>query len=371
MQQIDPYHHQAIILNGKKINVSEILLGNISPLSEFENNTLTFIREWLTGTEIFQVKTSGSTGEPKTLAITREQMIQSAKMTITALGLTEGDTALVCLNTQFIAGKMMLVRSFVGQLKIVAIDPASNPLLANVQPFDFIALVPLQMQAILASKNKKQLDYIKAILIGGAAVDHNLLKTIKAVKSPVFATYGMTETISHIALQNLNEQSVESYFTTLPGVEINTDDRGCLVIKTTYLHDMIHTNDLVKMHSDKTFSWVGRWDNIINTGGIKVSTEKVEREIQQIMDTLNVSQKFLISSVTDSTLGEKIILITEGIPNENWGKILTLYKQTFSKFEAPKEIFTLNKFIYTKNEKIDRKATLLATMAQDFRNMNH
>jgi O-succinylbenzoic acid--CoA ligase len=372
MNLVDPYHFKTIILNGKEISLKEILLGNISPQSEFEQHTLNFIKEWLTGAKIFSIKTSGSTGIPKILNITREQMIHSAVMTITALGLKKGDTALVCLNTQFIAGRMMLVRSLVGQMKIVALDPSSNPLSNNVQRFDFIALVPLQLQAILYSENKNRLDYIKAILIGGARVDESQLKTIKTIKSPIYATYGMTETISHIALQKINEQPEESYFTTLPGIKINTDQRGCLVINAPYLYDTVITNDLVKVHSDKTFSWIGRWDNVINTGGIKVSPEKIECEIQQIMDSLKMNQTFLVSGISDHVLGEKIILIIEGkTDKKNWGKILTLCKQTFSKYEIPKEIFTLEKFIYTKNEKIDRKATLRATMAQDFRNMEH
>jgi o-succinylbenzoate---CoA ligase len=371
MNQENPYKFKTILLNGNEISLSQILSGDISPQSEFEQHTLSFIKQWLSGTKIFPVKTSGSTGIPKTLDITREQMMHSAGSTKKALDLTENDIALVCLPTQFIAGKMMLVRAFVGQMKIVAVDPSSNPLHLNVQPFDFIALVPLQLQNILASENRNQLDYIKAILIGGAALDKSQLKTVATIKSPVFATYGMTETVSHIALQKLSEQPIENYFTTLPGIYIDTDDRGCLVISASYLHEKIYTNDLVILHSDKTFSWIGRWDNVINTGGIKVSTEKVEREIQQIMEILNVNQKFLVSSIPDRILGEKIVLIIEGKPHENWGKILTQYRQSFSKYEVPREIFTLKNFIYTKSEKIDRKATLQATMAQDFRNMNH
>jgi o-succinylbenzoate---CoA ligase len=359
----DLYSHQSIVLNGKELDLGDILSNNVFTQTEFERNTVTFLREWLTGKEKFIVHTSGSTGEPKSIAITRGQMAGSALMTIEALRLKKNDTALLCLNTQFIAGKMMLVRALVGNMHIIATEPSSNPLEKIVRPFDFIALVPLQVQKILSTENRKSIDYIKDIIIGGAAIDQTQLKIIKDIKSPVFATYGMTETISHIALQRLDKQSAEHYYKTLPGIKIDVDDRGCLVIHAPYLTQEIKTNDLVKLHNHQAFSWLGRWDNVINTGGIKVSPEKVEREIQQIMETFNIQQNFIVSSTPDATLGEKVILITEGPPQEKWGKILTLYKQSFSRYEVPKEIYTLHKFIYTKSEKIDRKATQKATMA--------
>jgi O-succinylbenzoic acid--CoA ligase len=361
------YQFESIILNEREVSLHDINAEAIIPQSDFEKNTIGFIKDWINGRETFDVSTSGSTGEPKNIEITRYQMAESARMTLKALNLIAGDTAVVCLNTRFIAGKMMLVRSLIGNLKIIALEPSSNPLKKIVQPFDFIALVPLQIQTLLASDEKNKLNYIKAILIGGASISQTQLKSIKTIKSPVFATYGMTETISHIALQNLSAQSDESNFKTLPGVKISIDDRGCLVINASYLQGEIHTNDLVKMHDPESFTWLGRWDNVINTGGIKVLPEKVEKDLQKIISTLNLHQSFLIGGIEDTLLGEKIILITEGQPDEKWGKILTLHKQSFSTYETPKDIYAIEKFIYTKNNKLDRKATISATMARDFR----
>jgi O-succinylbenzoic acid--CoA ligase len=361
------YHFETITLNQRLVRVQDISADTVIAQTEFEKSTFSFLRDWLNGCEVFEIPTSGSTGTPKKISITRDQMKASASMTINALHLGNNDTVFVCLNTQFIAGKMMLVRALTGNMKIIAMEPSANPLKDLVQPFDFIALVPLQIRAILLSPEKNKLDYIKGILIGGAALDASLLKAIQSIKSPVFATYGMTETISHIALQDLHQQSVEPFYKTLPDVKIHVDERGCLVIRAPYLTNEIQTNDLVTIHDDKHFSWLGRWDNIINTGGIKVIPEKVENDIRSLTVGTDINQNFFIASIHDERLGEKIILITEGPMSENWGKILTLHKQSFSRYETPKVFFSIEKFIFNKNNKIDRKATINATMAQDFR----
>jgi O-succinylbenzoic acid--CoA ligase len=361
------YQFDTITLNQRPVKIHDICADTAIAQTEFEKNTLSFIKDWLSGCEAFDVPTSGSTGAPKKISLTRAQMTASASMTIEALSLDKGDTALVCLNTQFIAGKMMLVRALTGNMRIIAAEPSSNPLKDVVQPFDFIALVPLQVAFILSSLDKNKLDYIKAILIGGAALDAAQLKAVQSIKSPVFATYGMTETISHIALQDLHEQPAKRSFKTLPGIKIHSDKRGCLVIQSPYLQNEIITNDLVAIHGDNHFSWLGRWDNVINTGGIKVIPEKVENDIQSLLSSENLNQNFMVGSIPDGRLGEKIILITEGETHKNWGKILTLHKQSFSRYETPKEIFFIEKFIFNNNNKIDRKATINATMAQDFR----
>jgi O-succinylbenzoic acid--CoA ligase len=361
------YQFDTITLNQRLVNVQDICADTAIAQTEFERSTLLFLRDWLNGSEVFEVPTSGSTGTPRKISLTRSQMTASASMTIEALHLEKGDKALVCLNTQFIAGKMMLVRALTGNMRIIATEPSSNPLKDIVQPFDFIALVPLQIQSILLSPDKIKLDYIKAILIGGAALDDTQLKAVQSIKSPAFATYGMTETISHIALQDLHQQPANHSFKTLPEVKIRSDERGCLVIGTPYLTNEIVTNDLVAIHDEGHFSWLGRWDNIINTGGVKVIPEKVENDLRSLMTAENVTQNFLVGGIPDARLGEKIILITEGAVDEKWGKILTLHKQSFSRYETPREIFFIEKFIVNNNNKIDRKATINATMAQDFR----
>jgi len=369
---MSPYPFKSIVLNGRDVEIVSILLGTITPTSEFERHTIDFVRDWLNNTTHFVLTTSGSTGHPKPISITRGQMQHSARMTIQALALQKNETALVCLNTHYIAGKMMLVRALEGDLKITVVDPVSDPLKHCDMTFDFIALVPVQLQAILtAEESRKRLDNAKAIIIGGAAISTSLHDAIKTLKSPVYATYGMTETISHVALQRLNGDRPETYFKTLPNIKITTDDRGCLVIDAGYLPEKIHTNDLVEIISPQTFQWLGRVDNVINTGGIKVIPEELESQIQKLNEALKINQNFFISGIPDPILGKKVVLIVEGDVDKNWVKILSELKQTFSKYVIPKEILKVDKFTFTKTEKIDRTFSAHQAMAQYFTEKKH
>lgn len=362
------YLFKSILLNGRTVEINNILLGNITTHSDFENNTINFIQDWLNNVESFTLNTSGSTGSAKEIIITREQINHSAEMTIGALGLERGDTALVCLNINYIAGKMMLARALVGNMKIVATEPTSNPLLKTKEHFDFTALVPFQLEAILKSdEHLEQINKGKAILIGGAAISQSLQKIIKLkIKVPLYATYGMTETISHIALQRLNGLSQQQHFKLLPGIKIHLDKRECLTIEAPYLNEKIITNDLVKIVGEDEFVWLGRYDNIINTGGIKVLPEEIESVIQKLLASNNIEQLFFIAGVPDNLLGLRIVLIVEGDIDQNWVNILIMLKQSFSKYVIPKQILNLKKFIYTKTEKIDRSACLQLIMAQYF-----
>jgi O-succinylbenzoic acid--CoA ligase len=367
------YPFRSIILNGRSVDIFNIISGNVTTHSEFEKNTIGFIKDWLNHVHDFTINTSGSTGAPKKIKITRTQMEHSALMTIRALDLQKGDTALVCLNTQYIAGKMMLVRALTGNLKIIATEPALNPLLALNENFDFVALVPLQLESILKSENfYQQINRSKAIIVGGAAINpalQNLL--LSKITTPVFATYGMTETISHIALQRMNGFNTIPCFKLLPGIKIRQDERGCLVVDAPYLKTTIQTNDLVKILDDDTFTWLGRWDNLINTGGIKVIPEEIETGIQKILPSFNIDQNFFICGVPDASLGQKIVLVVEGDIDTRWGDIFDKLKQSFSKYVTPKEILNSEKFIYTKTGKIDRKASTEQMMAQYFTNKKH
>jgi o-succinylbenzoate---CoA ligase len=347
------YTFNSININGKIVKINEILLNNITPGSEFEKYTYDFIRDWLNGVEHFTINTRGSTGTPK----------HSALMTIQALGLQKNNTALVCLNTNYIGGKMMLARALLGNMKINAVEPATNPLKNVIQSFDFIALVPLQLQAILESSDRHKLDHVQSIIIGGAPINSELQSEIKKIQSPVYATYGMTETVSHIALQHLNSSESNSYFKTLPQIKIQSDERGCLIIEAPYLNQKIYTNDLVKIINEENFLWLGRWDNIINTGGVKVIPEKIEAEIEKINAYKNINQKFFICGIPDERLGEKVVLIIEGEIHSAWQNILLSLKQTCSKYEYPKEIRSALKFTYTNNSKINRKITMQTLMA--------
>ena len=303
---------------------------------------------------------AGRQEQPKSIVITRQQMIASAQLTAEALQLKAGENSLLCLDPAYIAGKMMLVRSFVAGMKIVAVNPSANPFhdLPRNVPVDLTAIVPMQLNEILQSDEAYRLDSTRNILVGGAPLDQEIQKKLSALRGRIYATYGMTETVSHIALQSLNGPLASEYFTVLPGIKISTDERGCLEINAPHLGEKIPTNDLVEIKSSKHFKWLGRADNIINTGGVKVMPEKIEAEIHWLFEQHMVKNKFLISSIPDQVLGSKVILIVEG---ELAGITLETLKSHLKKilltYEIPREIYTNINFVFTENGKVNRRET--------------
>ncbi|MBA4057912.1 MAG: acyl-CoA synthetase [Marivirga sp.] len=355
------YPYDSILLNGRTVEIPDILSGSTYPASEFEKSVFSFITEWLNGVENFIQHTSGSTGTPKAITISRTQMTASAELTERALELKKGYCALVCLSPQYIAGKMMLVRSFVTGMKIVAMEPAANPFknLPTHQTIDFAALVPYQLRAIVDSDQSKYLDRMSTVIVGGATVDEDIINDLQAYGCNFYATYGMTETISHVALRPLNGSKASENFKTLSGISIELDDRGCLVIKWDKLPDKIITNDLVELTGDDTFRWLGRWDNVINTGGIKVIPEKLESTISKIFATLKLNQRFFVDGLNDEKLGTRVVLFVEGSLNADVSQRLKdIMSDTLPKYEVPRQILTIKSFVFTETDKINRKATI-------------
>ena len=333
-------------------------------LNSFEQSTLHFCHSWLSGQQSFQLQTSGSTGTPKSITITRKQMEASASLTIKAIKLETSYSALVCLDTKYIAGQMMLVRSLMCGMNIVAVDPTSNPFekILPTQPLDFAALVPYQLQFILNSPLRSKLDEVKCAIIGGAPLDLITKKELQNIRCKCYATYGMTETISHIALQRLNGDQQQSYFETLAGIEISKDERGCLVIGADYLGDKkkIVTNDLIELISEKKFNWLGRWDNIINSGGVKVIPEKIESVVQEIFNALKLNNRFFVAGVADEKLNQKVCLIIEGTPfaNDLLSKVDRELEEKLDRYEKPRVIKFINNFKQTETGKVLRAETL-------------
>ena len=230
----------------------------------------------------------------------KQAMVNSSIATGNYFGLQPGDTALDCLPSHFIAGKMMLVRAMILGLEIDCVEPVSLPVFDYDKPYDFCAMIPLQLS--------KSLDYspnIKTIIVGGAEVSKQLRSKIAKCKSQVFETYGMTETVTHVAVKPLKSKAdpeVSSTFKALPNVKFSQDHRQCLVIKATrLLKGELVTNDIVDLISDSEFKWLGRYDNVINSGGIKLFPEQIEEKLQEVF-----KERFIIASEQDGTLGEKI-----------------------------------------------------------------
>jgi O-succinylbenzoic acid--CoA ligase len=366
--------------------------GRAQPASENEENALRFCYDWLRGRPAFVVQTSGSTGAAKPISVTRQQMEASARATGAALGLQPGMYALVCLPTRYIAGRMMLVRGLVLGLHLTVVEPASNPLahLPPDQSFDFTAFTPMQMQVIIESGEWRPesggyspqqpaavgrrssittLNHMHAILLGGGPVSAGLEEQVQVIAAPVFHTYGMTETVSHIALRRLNGAMRAAHFVPLPGVQLGLDERGCLSICAEVTNGQrLQTNDLVDLHADGSFVWLGRWDNVINSGGVKVVVEKVEAAIEQAIQqaTGSAGQRFFVAARPDPRLGERVALLVEGPPltPPQESALQAHLRHQLNPYERPRQIEYLPTFVNTPTGKIDRKATLLVPVGR-------
>lgn len=360
-----------IDIPGKRISFSDILSSSFlgDNLNSYYQNTLSFIRDWLSGKEVFDLQTSGSTGVPKVITVSRAQMTYSALASAEALNLLPGYSALVCLNTKYIAGIMMMVRSLVTGMKMMIIEPSSNPLetLSASDNFDFTAWVPLQMEKVLdcLPENEVLLNKFKCIIVGGAPVSASLQSKINNITVPVYLTYGMTETLSHIALQKLNGQGANDYFQALDEVKLSLDSRGCLAVKSPVtLNETVVTNDLVELIDGNKFRFLGRVDNVINSGGVKVFSEKVEALVDVAFQILGLRRRFFISGLPNVKLGQQVTLFIEGktFPEEEKTLLFTTLKNSLSSYETPKEIKFVDTFKETATGKVNRKATAEASL---------
>ena len=341
------------------------------PQTPYEAEALAFCRAWVSGQTTFTLHTSGSTGVPKPITLTRAQMRASARLTGQTLGLQPGDAALVCLNIRYVAGIMMLVRGLELGLPMTIIEPSGKPLAAfdpSADRFAFTAFVPLQLQTILDAAPDKLpiLNTMKAILIGGAATSPLLEKALQVITTPVYATYGMTETVSHIALRRLNGPTASDYFTALSGVELGTDERNCLHITAAATNfERVQTNDVVELTDAMNFRLLGRADRIINSGGVKIQPEQVEQVIQNVLSDSNLSSettsfRLFVAGLPDERLGQRLVLFLENqvIEPTQWTSIQAAVRAQLGAYAVPKAFITVEKFLETPTGKVDQKATI-------------
>lgn len=337
-----------------------------SNLSDNDRQALAICHEWLSGATEFVVRTSGSTGDPKPITLHRKQLIASASATGAALGLRPGCRALVCLPSGYIAGRMMLVRGLVLDMAMTVVEPASDPFasLSTDAGFDFMAVVPLQLQTLLDGPPSylARLNAMQAILVGGGPMSKTLEERVGSLTAPVYHTYGMTETVTHIALRRLNGAEASAAFRLLPGVEVGTDDRGCLRIKGPMTLDQwVQTNDLVVLQPDDSFLWLGRWDNVLNTGGIKVQIEQIETALEQVLRELGLGERrFFIGPLPDERLGQVVTALVEGEPLEIEAEaaIQSALRDRLDRFALPRRFVYLPSLAETPTGKIDRQANL-------------
>ncbi len=332
----------------------EVAYSYIKEGEPFEEQIGNFFLDWLKPSTYIEVQTSGSTGTPKTIRLEKEHMINSAMATSKFFKLPEGTTALMCLPANYIAGKMMLVRAMVLGWHIDLVPPSSNPLDQVFKRYDFCAMTPFQLDNSIG-----RLHLIQKLIVGGGAVAKKLQQMVQDLDTKVYETYGMTETITHVAAKRLNSNKKKVNrrpFKVLPNITISQDARGCLVIKAPKLsNEVIVTNDVVEILTYKKFLWKGRIDNVINSGGVKLFPEQIERKLDEIID-----QRFFITSMPDEALGEKLVLFIESDFSEI--NLKTLEQEISSlksleKYEFPKKIYFVEKFEETPGGKIHREFT--------------
>ena len=339
--------HTSFQINGKIFSNSEELIKYSQSISKEINQ---FLREWFSTDSHILVMTSGSTGNPKNIHLRKDFMINSALATGCYFQLGENTKALCCLPIKFIAGKMMLVRALTLGWDLDVIESTSNPLQEITKQYDFSAMVPLQLRNSIS-----KIDQIKTLIVGGGVVSRELKKAIQTIDTNCYATYGMTETITHIAVKKLNkfsqsELESESVYKTLPDVTISKDKRSCLVIRAPKIsNENIITNDVIELISKSEFNWKGRLDHVINSGGVKLHPEEIEQKLSN-----TIYSRFFVAGIPDEMLGEKCILVIEG---ENY-PITKKHFSKLSRFEIPKAIFFIPKFIETGSGKIQRLKTL-------------
>jgi len=351
-----------IKLNGKVIDFPQLLTAEILiHNSNFEKDFVESIQRWNSSDDSFTFSTSGSTGLPKTVSFSRNQLKASAHLSIDALHLKPQQASLVCLDTRFIAGKMMVIRNLENSMDIIAVEPCADPLkeISIDEQIDFAAFVPYQLQAILESTlSTAKLNKIKCVIIGGAPLDERTRLKLQSLNCNVYATYGMTETITHIALQKLNGLDKQDYFQALKSVSLSLDDRQCMVIEAPHLQGKVITNDVVELIDKDSFRWIGRFDNVINSGGVKVIPEKVEANMLLVFKNLGINNRYFLAGVKDAKLGTKLVLVMEGATQRTKTEIMDDLKKSLSRYEVPKAIFFVPNFVETQAQKINRIETL-------------
>jgi len=344
----------SITLNGITYNAQEIKELNQSVTDEppvILRDLFAFLDDWYSPSPTLVVHTSGSTGTPKPITVLKEQMIKSAQLTCDYLQLRRGDTALLCMPLQYIAGKMMVVRALVAGLNLLVREPSGHPLAHLHSPLRFAAMIPLQVYNSLQNPAERQaLCGIEQLIIGGGAINSALEEEIKTLPGAVYSTYGMTETLSHIALRRLNGPNASSHYQPFEQVKLSLSDQGTLVIDApSVCAEQLVTNDVARIFDDGSFTILGRKDNIINTGGIKVQTEWVEEQLRPLIGT-----DFAITSVPHSQLGEAVVLLLKHAENINTDTLRTQMDEFLPKYHSPKYILITHSIPQTGSGKIDR-----------------
>lgn len=298
-----------------------------------------FLAQWNDTSDVIEVHTSGSTGKPKRLLVEKQRMVNSARITCDFLGLKEGDSALLCMPLDYIAGKMVVVRSLVSHLHLISVTPSSHPLKDVTQPIDFAAMVPLQVYSSLQEPaERERLLSIRHLIIGGGAIDDSLESQLQQFPNAVWSTYGMTETLSHIALRRISGENSSLWYSPLDGVDVSLSSDSCLEIYAPAVNpEKLKTNDIAELRTladgKKQFRILGRKDNVIDSGGIKIQIEEVERLLRP-----HLKCGYQITKVPNARLGEAVTLLVDTLNKEGLAEIC---RAVLPKHWVPRHILTV------------------------------
>ena len=317
--------------------------------SEFLQDLDAFLQEWQNDEPTVWVHTSGSTGTPKPMQVEKKRMEASARLTCSFLGLREGDSALLCMPLQYIAGKMVVVRSLVVGLRLIPMVPSGYPLKDLKEAPTFAAMIPMQVYNTLqVPKERSILMEIKHLIIGGGAIDEALANDLKSFPNHVWSTYGMTETLSHIALRKLNGQDASDWYTPFDNVRIRLSEEGTLIIHAPNVcAEELTTNDIAEINGEGKFRILGRKDNTINSGGVKIQIEQVEGLLKKYLDI-----PFQITARKDNKFGEIVVLIYNKVENE--ANIRQVCEDTLPTYWVPKAYIPVDELPMTGTGKPDR-----------------
>lgn len=306
------------------------------------------VRSWRRN-EPLEISTSGSTGAPKVIIHPLENVVRSAAATASYFVLPERSNVLLCLPVSKIAGRMQVYRALINNWRLWVVEPSSIPLKKINQTLDFAAMTPFQAQSTL-SDNPAEFRKIRSLLLGGAQVSEPLMKRLTAAGVHCWEGYGMTETLTHVAVRKIAPEA-EPFFRCLPGIRTELGPNDALVLHGDRFPSPLLTTDRVSWMDEKRFLWLGRTDFTLNTGGIKVQPEQVEARLEGLID-----RAFVVAGEPDEQLGTRIVLIVEGtaLSPSDERALMEAMDVRLSRFERPKSLKYLPQLPRTENGKIER-----------------
>jgi o-succinylbenzoate---CoA ligase len=296
------------------------------------------------------VNTSGSTGEPNSVAISTTALIASTNAAHKYLGAVPGDSWSLLLPTNHIAGLNVIARATALGTKVI-----DNRNVAEYVDADFISIVPTQLHRALTSDPKllEHLTAAEAVLVGGGSITESLRKAAADKHVKVVTTYGMTEMCGGCVYSQKP----------LDGVEVDIDADGLIKLKapmmaSNYLNNpalwqsltadgWFQTSDIGELIDGK-LKVVGRADDVINSGGEKISLVNIER----LFNSYFPNQDVIAFGLPDAEWGERLCLgVTANIS-------LADAQQKLTGINSPKEIYIFKELPKSVLGKVDRKAAI-------------